>query len=95
MSKYETRNMVLLNTKKPWVRPHLALVEIHIGPKQIYGKWRDRRFVYGVSMFGTEEAALRGCYRRVEEFVADWYNQKFFYDAVQMCKARLAQRRSA
>lgn len=95
MAKYETRNMVVINTKKPWVRPHAALVEIHIGPKQIYGEWRDRRFVYGVSMFGTLEAAERERFARMRDYVASFWNQRFAWNGVYACQLALKAGRSA
>jgi len=101
--KPEKREMWLVNLNRPWAMARRVLVDVYVGPKRIWGvthfvagnRKDTRQYTYGVNMFGTEEAALRECYARMKVFAADWYNQKFFYDAVIRCEVALAQRRSA
>lgn len=94
--KNECRNMVLISTKKPWIRPYTCPVELHIGPKQIYGeRGNGRRFIYGVSMFGTLEAAERERHARMREFVDSLWNQRFNWQNVYACKLALEAGRLA
>lgn len=96
MAKHECRNMVLISTKKPWLKPYTWPVEIHIGPKQIYGeRGNGRRFVYGVSMFGTMEAAERERFARMREYVKSFWNQRFAWHGVYACQIGLKAGRLA
>lgn len=103
MPKNEIRPMWVLNIKRPWEGPRSAECEIHIGPKQIYGvalyktgrRLAEHRHFYGVSMFGTQEAALRECYARMNEFEKNWYNQRFFWEGVHACRELLKARKNA
>ena len=89
MSDKEVRHMWLINLKRPWLRPYRKLVEISICQKVILGREPFRAHTYGVSMFGTPEAAERERRLRMVEMEKSFWHRVHNWNGVHQCRIQL------